>query len=125
MSISSTWRAAKSTLFVSPSGQSMLVDTGFPGTRDADRIANVAKHAGLAQIDFLLITHYHGDHVGGVPELAKKLPIKTFIDHGLPMEETQVTSPKITRRISRFATRTTTNTFWQSPAKSFPSRALT
>lgn len=79
----------QSTLFVSPSGQSMLVDTGFPGTRDADRIADVAKHAGLQQIDFLLITHYHGDHVGGVPELAKLLPIRTFIDHGLPMEKTR------------------------------------
>src|SRR5262249_30676942 len=63
--------------------------TGFPGARDADRIADVAKHAGVSQIDFLLTTHYHGDHVGGVPELARKLPVKTFIDHGLPMEQTR------------------------------------
>lgn len=79
----------QSTLFVSPSGQSMLVDTGFPGTRDADRIADIAKHADLTKIDFLLTTHYHGDHVGGVPELARKLPIQAFIDHGPTMEETR------------------------------------
>src|ERR1700757_3710947 len=72
----------QSTLFVSPSGESMLMVTGFPGERDATRIAAVAKEAGVSQIDYLLITHYHGDHVGGVPELAKRLPIQTFIDHG-------------------------------------------
>src|SRR3984893_7333645 len=70
----------QSTLFVSPSGQSLLVDTGFPGTRDADRIASVVKQAGLTEINYLVITHYHGDHVGGVPELAARVPIRTFID---------------------------------------------
>src|SRR6202790_2414407 len=77
-----------SPLFVSPSGQSLLVDTGFAGTRDADRIASVAKQAGLTEINYLVITHYHGDHVGGVPELAARLPIRTFIDHGPFMEQT-------------------------------------
>lgn len=78
----------QSTLFVSPSGQSMLVDTGFPGERDAARIAAAAKDAGVSKIDYLLITHYHGDHVGGVPELAKRLPIQTFVDHGPSAEQT-------------------------------------
>jgi glyoxylase-like metal-dependent hydrolase (beta-lactamase superfamily II) len=59
----------------------MLVDTGFPGERDATRIAAAAKDAGVSKIDYLLITHYHGDHVGGVLELAKRLPIQPFIDH--------------------------------------------
>ena len=78
----------QSTLFVSPSGQSLLVDTGFPGTRDADRIASVVKQAGLTEINYLVITHYHGDHVGGVPELAARVPVRTFIDHGPFMEQT-------------------------------------
>src|SRR6202047_1022325 len=78
----------QSTLFVSPSGQSMLVDTGFPGERDATRIAAAAKDAGVSKIDYLLITHSHGDHVGGVPELAKRLSIQTFIDHGPGAEQT-------------------------------------
>jgi competence protein ComEC len=74
----------QSTLFLTPSGQSVLIDTGFPGSngRDADRIAAAAKDAGIKQIDYLLITHYHADHVGGVPALAARLPIKNFIDHG-------------------------------------------
>jgi len=74
----------QATLIVSPSGQSMVIDTGWAGfnNRDADRIAAVAAKSGVKQIDYLLITHYHADHVGGVPQLAAKLPIKNFIDHG-------------------------------------------
>src|SRR2546427_2348190 len=72
------------TLFVSPSGQSMLVDTGHPGSVDAERIMVAAKIAGLKQIDYLVTSHFHLDHVGGVPELAARIPIKNFVDHGLP-----------------------------------------
>jgi beta-lactamase superfamily II metal-dependent hydrolase len=72
------------TLYVSPSGQSMLVDTGYAGNegRDAGRIAAAASLAGVKQIDYLVISHYHGDHFGGVAELAAKLPIRNFVDHG-------------------------------------------
>ena len=72
----------QSTLIVSPSGQSLLVDTGWPGTRDADRIIGVAKQAGITQIDYLVLTHYHVDHAGGVVELASRIPIRNFVDHG-------------------------------------------
>src|SRR6185503_1397099 len=73
------------TLIVTPTGQSLLIDTGFPGERDAGRIAHVALEiAGLKQIDHCLITHWHRDHVGGVAPLAKLIPIKKFYDHGLP-----------------------------------------
>jgi len=72
------------TLYVSPSGESMLVDAGYPGFegRDAGRIAAAVKDAGLARIDYLVVTHYHSDHVGGVPQLAERIPIRTFVDHG-------------------------------------------
>ena len=76
----------QATLFVSPSGQSLLIDTGWPGERDAARIVEAAKAAGVKQLDYVLITHYHRDHVGGVPELAKRIKIRTFVDHG-PNEE--------------------------------------
>jgi beta-lactamase superfamily II metal-dependent hydrolase len=78
----------QATLFVLPSGESMLVDTGFPGLngRDADRIAAAAKRAGLSRIDTLVVTHYHADHVGGVPALASRMPIGTFVDHGPTVE---------------------------------------
>jgi beta-lactamase superfamily II metal-dependent hydrolase len=69
----------------------MLVDTGWSGnnSRDANRIAAAAKHAGVKAIDYLLITHFHIDHAGGVPQLAAKLPIRTFIDHGESVEHDQ------------------------------------
>jgi competence protein ComEC len=74
----------QSTLFVTPAGQSLLIDTGWPGNdgRDADRIVAAAHKAGISKIDFVLITHFHDDHVGGVPQLAARIPIGTFIDHG-------------------------------------------
>jgi beta-lactamase superfamily II metal-dependent hydrolase len=79
----------QSTLFVSPSGQSLVIDTGWPGGRDAGRIASVAKLAGVSQIDYLVLTHYHADHAGGVVELAGLIPIKNFVDHGPSAEETR------------------------------------
>lgn len=83
----------QATLIVSPSGESMLIDAGWPGFngRDADRIADAAKSAGITKIDYLLITHYHRDHVGGVPQLAARMKIGTFIDHGPNQEDSGVT----------------------------------
>ena len=74
----------QATLIVSPSGQSMLVDTGWPGAngRDADRIAAAAKRAGVTAIDYLVLTHYHDDHVGGIEQLAARLPFRNIITHG-------------------------------------------
>lgn len=87
----------QSTLVVAPSGQTLLIDTGFPGdgtftsvpgdpkqARDANRILEAARAAGVTRIDYLLITHFHADHDGAVPELAQLIPIRTFVDHGSP-----------------------------------------
>jgi competence protein ComEC len=95
----------QATLLITPTGQSLLVDAGFTGTgafsstpgnpreaRDAQRILTAARKAGVTRIDYLLITHFHADHDGGVPELAQLLPIDTFVDHGnvLPVAEQNV-----------------------------------
>jgi beta-lactamase superfamily II metal-dependent hydrolase len=76
------------TLIVSPSGESLLVDTGFGGNddRDAKRIAQAAVTAGLSRIDNLVITHYHGDHIGGAAALSNLIPIRRFFDHGDSIE---------------------------------------
>jgi competence protein ComEC len=83
----------QSTLVVSPSGQSLLIDTGWSGFngRDAERIVAAAKAAGLKQLDYVLITHYHRDHVGGVPQLSDRMKIGTFVDHGPNQEDSDVT----------------------------------
>ena len=72
-------------LFVSPSGQSLMIDAGNGGTaaaRDAGRILEATKDAGLTQIDHMIVTHWHGDHYGSLAELASRIPIRHFIDHG-------------------------------------------
>src|ERR1700723_1460199 len=76
----------QSTLFVTPAGKSLLIDTGWAGNDglDAKRIAAAAKDAGVSKIDYVLLTHYHADHTGGVPELVQQIPVGTFIDHGPP-----------------------------------------
>src|SRR5271169_4425372 len=78
----------QATLFITPEGQSLLIDTGWDGNngRDADRIVAAAKSAGLTKIDYVLVTHFHEDHVGGVPQLAAKIPIGMLIDHGVNRE---------------------------------------
>jgi competence protein ComEC len=75
-----------STLYISPTGESLLEDTGSPGDRDPDRIMAAINDAGLKQIDCLVVTHYHVDHVGGVQTMASRIPIKHFIDHGPTVE---------------------------------------
>src|SRR5690348_7653466 len=93
----------QATLFVSPSGQTMLVDTGFAGnqgappaeanapgvTRDADRIMAALKQANVGVLDYLVITHFHGDHVGNAAELAHRIPIRHYVDHGPYTDEMQ------------------------------------
>jgi competence protein ComEC len=97
----------QSTLLLTPAGESMLIDTGYairgqrgappppPDAtigRDAQRILETIKEAGLERIDYLLITHFHSDHAGGVPEIAARIPIGTFIDYGDPLGTDRLTA---------------------------------
>jgi competence protein ComEC len=76
----------KAALYVSPTGQTAMIDTGFPGARDLDRIMAAIADAGVKQIDYLISTHYHVDHIGNLVELAGRIPIGTFVDHGATVE---------------------------------------
>jgi beta-lactamase superfamily II metal-dependent hydrolase len=105
----------QSTLIVTPEHQSLLIDTGWAGAgvgfqpgearkaRDANRIAAAAHAAGISQIDYLLITHFHADHDGGVTELSQLLPIRTFVDHGSPSPEALAGSEDTTRAFDAYA----------------------
>ena len=77
------------TLFVSPAGESLLIDTGNGGqnaARDAGRIMDAMRDGGVAGIDHLITTHWHGDHYGAMQELASRVPVRHFIDHGPSVE---------------------------------------
>jgi len=90
----------KSLLLVSPSGESMLIDTGFPGSddRDAKRIAEAVKAANLKQVDHLVTSHYDGDHVANVAATAARVTIKTFYDHG----DAAVKDPRTTESVRQY-----------------------
>lgn len=119
----------QATLVVSPSGQSLLIDTGWSGYdgRDADRIVAAAHQAGITQIDYVLITHYHRDHVGGVPQLADGIKVGTFVDHGPNLEDSQVTRTDYAayeKAIGGHA-HVVVKPGWELPIKGIEVRALT
>lgn len=76
----------KATLFVSPSGETVLIDSGNPGARDLGRIMEVLGAAKVTKLDYLISTHYHRDHIGGLQALAQRVPIAHFMDHGANVE---------------------------------------
>ena len=76
----------KAALWIAPSGETVLIDSGNPGARDLDRLKEVITAAGVTQIDYLISTHYHVDHIGGLQELVKQIPVGTFVDHGPTVE---------------------------------------
>jgi competence protein ComEC len=90
----------KALLMVLPSGQSLLVDAGFPGynNRDAIRIEEAAKAAGIQKFDFLVVTHYDMDHVNNVPATIEKIPAVTFMDHG----DAVAKDPMTTRAVAAY-----------------------
>ena len=118
----------QATLVVSPSGQSLLIDTGWPGYegRDADRILAAAHQAGLTQIDYVLITHYHRDHVGGVPQLVDGIKVGTFVDHGPNLEDSRVTRTDYAayEKATAGHARVTVKPGWGLPLKGIEVRVL-
>lgn len=93
----------QSTLIVTPAKQAILIDTGFAGGRDADRIVQAAKAGGIKQIDYVLITHYHADHVGGVADLLQKIKVGAFVDHGENREDAEGPKKNYTNYVAAIA----------------------
>lgn len=106
-------------LYITPEGHSLLIDTGWPtgmgGARpepgkpappplnSAERIASAARAAGLSRIDYLVVSHYHVDHLGGVEDLLKLIPVGTVIDHGPNREVSPESAGRFTTS-ARYAT---------------------
>ncbi len=76
----------QSTLVVSPSGEALLIDTGWAGEANAAKIMAAVRDAKIKKINYVLLTHYHRDHAGGVPDLVKQIPVNAFLDHGPNVE---------------------------------------
>ncbi len=127
----------QSTLLVTPERQSFLIDTGWAGSgmpgskpgdpsqsRDAKRIVAAAHDAGIKQIDYLLITHFHPDHDGGVVELAQLMPIRHFIDHGTLPAEAQRDAPTKDAFESYLAIRTKAQHIEPKPGDRLPLRGI-
>ena len=119
----------QATLIVSPSGESLLIDTGWPDNegRDSDRIVAAAHQAGIKKIDYVLITHFHRDHVGGVPQLVGGIKIGTFVDHGPNLEDSEVTRTDYAAYEKAVAghPRMTVKPGWGLPIKGIQVRVLT
>lgn len=119
------------TLVVAPSGESLLIDAGNGGAaaaRDARRILDAAKHAGLTRIDHLVTTHFHGDHVGGLAALAAQIPIRHFIDHGpsvQPNDAIDAFLQKGYRELYGKATHTVATPGYQIPLPGVEARVVT
>jgi competence protein ComEC len=84
----------KSDLWITPAGQTILIDTGSPGERDLGRIMDALTSAGVTKIDYMITTHYHVDHAGNLAEVAKRVPIANFVDHGDTTEAPLVTGQR-------------------------------
>ena len=114
----------QATLIVTPAYESMLIDTGYPGygDRDVNRILATIKQAGLHRLDYLLVTHYHNDHVGNAATIASRIPVTTFVDHGPTVE----TSPEARALYDTYvAARTAAKHVLARPGHGIPLRDVT
>ena len=72
------------TLIVTAQQESILMDAGWgrPDQRDALRIEAAMRDANIERIDYFVASHFHPDHIGGVPALAERVELGPMFDHG-------------------------------------------
>ena len=116
----------QATLFVTPRGKSLLIDTGWPDSndRDADRIMAAAKLAGIHQLDFVLLTHYHMDHAGGITQLAGRIPIRTVIDHGENREAQNAATEEVWEDYQRLLAKEKVKRIIAKPGATLPLKGI-
>lgn len=111
------------TLIVTPSGESVLIDAGWEGFdgRDAKRIQQAMQQADITAIDHLVASHYHQDHYSGIPELARRVPVKHFYDHGKMTALSE--DPKFDERYGAYQSAAKNNTIALKPGDTIPLKA--
>src|ERR1700691_1364329 len=114
----------QATLFVTPAHQSLLIDTGWDDAVDADRIVAAARKAGITKIDYVLITHFHADHVGGLPQLVARIPVGTVLDHGDNRETTDAATVKGWQAYQQLLSENKFNRLTLKPGDSLPIRGI-
>jgi competence protein ComEC len=116
----------QATLFVTPEGHSLLIDTGWSDNngRDADRIVAAAKKAGISKIDYVLITHFHLDHVGGLPQLVARIPVGTVLDHGDNRESTDAPTVEVWHAYQQLLATNKVKRLTLNPGESLPIKGI-
>lgn len=116
----------QSTLFVTPAGESLLIDTGWPdnGGRDAIRIVAAAKDAGIRKIDYILLTHYHRDHAGGITQLVERFPVGAVIDHGENRETSDAATEEIWQNYQKLLAREKLKRIIAKPGEKLPIKGV-
>jgi len=116
----------QATLFVTPAGQSLLIDTGWPGQdgRDSNRIVAAARKAGNSKIDFVLLTHFHQDHAGGITQLAARIPVGAVIDHGENRERSDATTEQVWLDYQRLLAKGNIKRIIAKPGDDLPIRGI-
>jgi competence protein ComEC len=116
----------QATLFVTPAGESLLIDTGWPGNdgRDADRIAGIVKKVGIQKIDYVLLTHFHIDHAGGFPQLVARIPVGEVFDHGDNRETTDAQTVEVWKAYQEVLAREKLKRVTLKPGDNLPIRGM-
>ncbi len=69
-----------SLLIVTPEKKAILIDAGL--NKAGERVVAFLKEKGISQLDLVVASHPHADHIGGMRDVLNAIPVKNFLDSG-------------------------------------------